>query len=123
MEAGGSQLFPRLGFDVRLVENISKSADGNFLAPGNDGCIRAFRRHSDRLYVASLLTDLLKPISSRRRLTSRNGSGLSRSNLYLNLAYGRRVSGNRRFKMKFERLAKVCESLLFCPTLARDIQA
>jgi hypothetical protein len=51
-------------------------------------------------------------------LTSRNESGLSRLNVYLDLDYGGRVRGNRWLEVQFQCLSQIVESLYFSPALA-----
>src|SRR5215475_6424791 len=60
------------------------------------------------------------PASSRRRLISRNGSGLSRPNLNLDRSYCGRPCGFWFVEMKFERLFEIRERLFFGLTLAGD---
>ena len=48
-------------------------------------------------------------------------SGLSRPNLYLDLAHGWRVCGNRRFEVQFERLTQIGQGLLLSLALTGDI--
>src|SRR5579872_2999929 len=61
------------------------------------------------------------PAASSRRLTSRNGSGLSRPNLDLNAANFRRASGNRRFEVQLQRLLQIVQRLGFSFALRRNV--
>ena len=63
-----------------------------------------------------------KPADSRRRLISRRPSGLSRPNLYLNVADSGRVACNRWLEMKFESLAQIGERFFFGFALTGEIQ-
>src|SRR6185437_6307012 len=65
----------------------------------------------------------MNPAASRRRLTSRNGCGLSRPNLSLDRANLRRPRGLRRLEMKLQCFFQVGESLFFGLALAGDIDA
>src|SRR6266849_2470941 len=63
----------------------------------------------------------MKPNASRRRLTSRKGSGLRRPNLDLNGAQLWRAGGLRRLEMKLQRFLQIGESFLFALTLACNV--
>ena len=54
-------------------------------------------------------------------MISRKPSGLSRPNLYLDLAHGWRVGGSRRFEVQFQCLTQILESFFFSSTLAGNI--
>ncbi len=63
----------------------------------------------------------LNPAASSRRLTSRNGSGLSRPNLYLNGVDLRWPRRHWRLEMEFQRFFQIDERFLFRQPLAGDI--
>jgi len=120
-----SEFVPRLRIDVRLVENTSKGAKGTSWRRGTiTVSVRSGTARANFTWLPFWLTSS-KPADSRRRLISRKPSGLSRPNLYLDLADYWRMGGNRRLEVQFQRLTQILDSLFFSSTLAGniDIQA
>jgi hypothetical protein len=111
---------------VGLVEDTSERANRDLLGPRHDDGVSTFRYRTRELYVTPLLADFFKtrgfevtPDLSPPCIET--PSGLSRPNLYLNLAHHSRMRGNRRLVVQFQCFTQIPESLFFSSPLARDI--
>ncbi len=71
--------------------------------------------------MTSLLADLLETCGFEEALDLRKASGLSRPNFHLDLADRRRVRGNGRLEVQFQRFSEIVEGFVFRQALARNI--
>jgi hypothetical protein len=106
---------------VCLAQDAAQRADCNLGVSRNDDRIDELAGPLNKLYVTALLAGSAKPAASRRRFTSRKGSGLSRPNLDLNGADFHGPSSYGRFEVKLQRLPQVSQRFLFVAALAGHI--
>ena len=72
--------------------------------------------------MAPLLAGFNKTRCLKSPLISRNGCGLSRTNLHLDGSNSRRPRGLRRLEMKLECLLEIAQSFFLCLSLAGDVK-
>ena len=100
-----SDLVPGVGIDMGLVEDASERPSRNLVLSRHDcrerlQCPFAPEISSRTLRDSLFARPLKKPADSRRRLISRNPSGLSRPNLYLDTADCGRMRRNGWFEVQ-----------------------